>query len=71
MSRTYGRCKACHRSKSDVQLSSRGLCPACAIGKVMANVGSAIAAAQIANDRAAAVVPLQTAFASQESRFAD
>ena len=71
MSHTYGRCRECKRPKSQVKLSSRGLCPACAMGRMMANAGSAIAAAHIANDRAAASVPFQTAFASQESRFAD
>lgn len=71
MSHTYGRCRDCKRSKSLVKLSSRGRCPACSLGRMMANAGSMITAAQIANDRAAPTIPFQSAFASQERNLAD
>ena len=71
MSHNYGACKMCRRPKSQVKLSSRGLCHACSVGKLIAAAAGSIAAVEMAHEPKASIIPLQTAFASQERNLAD
>ena len=71
MSHTFARCRECKRHKSQVRLSSRGLCSACAMGRLMANAASAVAAMHAAQDTMGEVHPFNGAFQSLERPLAD
>lgn len=69
MSHYYAACRICHRPKSQVKLSSRGKCHACALGNVMAAAAAGVAAMEMAHEPAGLKQAGQTMFESlNESR---